>query len=121
MVTFVTLKGPDEEPERAELKKTTTSISWKLQDLERQISLGHEEEVACSLKLSGLRSIVDDWPVQKEVSHQLQHRSYILWKMILDLSFLFFCVKFTISKWVSIKVFVFERTNQRFLLYFILF
>uniref|UniRef100_A0A3P9IZ74 Germinal-center associated nuclear protein n=1 Tax=Oryzias latipes TaxID=8090 RepID=A0A3P9IZ74_ORYLA len=52
---------PDEEPERAELKKTTpTSISWKLQDLERQISLGHEEEVACSLKLSGLRSIVDD-------------------------------------------------------------
>ncbi|RVE58447.1 hypothetical protein OJAV_G00209450 [Oryzias javanicus] len=51
----------NEAPERAELKKTTpTSISWKLQDLERQTLFAHEEEVASSLKLSGLLSIVDD-------------------------------------------------------------
>ncbi|KAF6738684.1 Germinal-center associated nuclear protein [Oryzias melastigma] len=51
----------DEAPDKAELKKTTpTSMSWKLQDLERQILLAHEEEVSCSLKLSELFSIVDD-------------------------------------------------------------
>lgn len=37
------------------------SVSWRLQELERQIVASQEEELACRLKLSGLLSIVDDW------------------------------------------------------------
>lgn len=36
------------------------SVSWRLQELERQIVASQEEELACRLKLTGLLSIVDD-------------------------------------------------------------
>lgn len=36
------------------------SVSWRLQELQRQIAASQEEELACRLKLSGLLSIVDD-------------------------------------------------------------
>ncbi|CAJ1078722.1 germinal-center associated nuclear protein isoform X1 [Xyrichtys novacula] len=51
----------DDLSERADWPKTPpVSLTWRLRELQRQISAGKEEELACSLTLNGLLSIVDD-------------------------------------------------------------
>ncbi|XP_026231972.1 germinal-center associated nuclear protein [Anabas testudineus] len=52
---------PDHQSEKDTWPKTTpVSMEWRLKELKQQILASQEEELACSLKLSGLLSIVDD-------------------------------------------------------------
>ncbi|XP_058479087.1 germinal-center associated nuclear protein [Solea solea] len=49
----------DNRTQRAE-RPIKASFEWRLKELERQILASQEEELACSLELSGLLNIVDD-------------------------------------------------------------
>lgn len=52
---------PDDLSKKADWPKTSpVSMAWRMKELKRQILASQEEELACSLKLSGLLNIVDE-------------------------------------------------------------
>ncbi|XP_068428671.1 germinal-center associated nuclear protein isoform X2 [Clinocottus analis] len=52
---------PDDLSDKADRPQNMhVSMAWRLKELQRQISASREEELACTLKLSSLLSIVDD-------------------------------------------------------------
>ncbi|TNN38931.1 Germinal-center associated nuclear protein [Liparis tanakae] len=55
-----TRRDRSDRAERPQTTRTPVSTAWRLKELERQILASHEEEMACSLKMSSLLSIVDD-------------------------------------------------------------
>lgn len=52
--------APSLEPDERLPNAPRASLSWRMQELERQIKASREEEQACGLHLSGLLNIVDD-------------------------------------------------------------